>query len=920
MRRDMKPSVERDETTMTPLRSSGDATAARGRLTLCLGIVPGVATASQLAATILRIHRRRPPDKMAFLMVPNAESETQTRDLLRAQGFAGDLLFSSDVDDVLAVRPDVVVVEDILEANPSGSRHHYRYQDVEELRASGVSVWVAVSVTQLTMARDVVRRYTGILPRNTISDNFLSTAHDIEIIDVEPSELIDRRRQGEFRLRAVSAALFTLDALGALRDLAREVKRESTLREASPDQEAAPMLGVPATVGRILVVLTRAASPERLVRAGQRLADAAGIPWTVVFDEAAVRDGAMRRETDDETSVALRLAEALGAEIVALDGLERAERVMDYARAHQVTDIVIGRPRVRGIRRLFRRPLADRLADGSGDIAVHLIGDAAVGGERVMLTWRIDEDRPWFHEYVVGALAAFVAAGFIRITQSVVPPETLSIVMLMAVLYAATAYGLAAALFTSVLGVVLFNYFFLPPLHDFVITTPANVLLLAVFVVMAGITSNLAGRLHDQAVTARRRERNTAALFRLAREMATAPMEDVLKAVARQLDEILSVRSSLFLPTGAAITRREGAGKETRNEAVAPRAAEEGVELVYPPQMHLRSRDDEAVQWAFAEGRPAGPGTGMYDDACCVFWPLRSPRGVVGVLGLSGVRAEHMQDIQFRRRLESLAGLAAVAIERMMLSREIEEARFTARTESLRSALLSSISHDLRTPLASIIGSATSLLSFGRTYDESVRQDLLRTILEEAERLNRFVGNLLQMTKLESGAIAPKRQWIDADDLIDTTVERLERRLQGHRVVTDVTPLLPPLNVDFVLMENVLTNLLDNAVKYSPPGSTITLRAYQDGDNVCLEVSDEGVGIAKEDHTHVFDKFFRVYAKDSVVAGTGLGLAICKGIVETHGGTLELESPGLNQGTTFRICLPLQPLPQEYKPEGTEDA
>lgn len=288
---------------------------------------------------------------------------------------------------------------------------------------------------------------------------------------------------------------------------------------------------------------------------------------------------------------------------------------------------------------------------------------------------------------------------------------------------------------------------------------------------------------------------------------------------------------------------------------------------------------------------------------------------------------------------------AAVAIERMMLSREIESARFTAQTESLRSALLSSISHDLRTPLASIIGSATSLLSFGRTYDESVRLDLLRTILEEAERLNRFVGNLLQMTKLESGAITPKRQWIDVDDLIGTTLERMERRLHSHRVVTEIEPLLPPLNVDFVLMENVLTNLLDNAVKYSPPGSTITVRAARrhaesGDDTLCLAITDQGVGIAPEDHAHVFDKFFRVYAKDSVIAGTGLGLAICKGIVETHGGTLDLESQGelesqepesqepksqgpksqgRQRGTTFRVLLPLPPLPKETHPEGSEN-
>lgn len=902
-----------------------------GRLTLVLGIVPGVATAPVLAASVLRGAVR--PRVLAALMVPGGEGEARLHEALRAEGHDGPVTISGDIDEVLAAAPDAVLVEDLLELNPSGSRHVARHQDVVELLDRGIAVHAGVSVTQLRAARELMRRYTGILPRNTVPEDVVSRAGELELVDVPPAVLQERRAQGDRRLAATGTALFSAEALAALRAMALDITRRKvslSLRAGETAENAGPENGSAdaSLSGRVLVLLADAAAPDRLVRAGHRLAEATTAPWAVAHvaadlpahDTAAAPAAASQRQDSGEThrrdeEDALRLADALGAEIVSLAAADVVEGVMDYARAHGVTDIVVGRPPRGGLGRLLSRPLADRLTEAAGPIAVHMVGDARAASERVLLTWRIDQDRPWFHEYFVSAVAAVVAAGVVRLIQPLVPAQTLSVILLMAVLYSATAYGFAAALFTSVLSVGLYNIFFLPPVLEFKMAAAENVLLLAVFSLVGGITANLAGRLHDQAATAYRRERNTAALFRLAREVATAPTPgDVLKAVVHQLDEILGVRSSLYLPPPAD-RGRSPAHRTPQGASPVP---------AYPPRPPPAPRDREAIDWVHAQGRPAGPGTGTYEDATALYWPLRTPHGEIGVLALSGLTVEVSRQPQFRRRLESLSGLAAVAIERMMLSREIESARFTAQTESLRSALLSSISHDLRTPLASIIGSATSLLSFGRTYDEAVRQDLLRTILEEAERLNRFVGNLLQMTKLESGAITPKRQWIDVDDLVGTTLERMERRLQEHHVVTEIEPLLPPLNVDFVLMENVLTNLLDNAVKYSPAGSTITVRGHRRDGQVCLEVADEGVGIAPDDHAHVFDKFFRVYAKDSVVAGTGLGLAICKGIVETHGGTLDLESQGPDsregaRGTTFRILLPQQPLPEEYRSEGSEN-
>lgn len=726
-----------------------------GALTMCLGVVPGVATLPVVARGTLRA--RPQVGRLAVLMVPNADVAAQTRAALTEAGFAGPLLFTASLDDVLDFAPDLVLVQDLLESNPSGSRHLTRRQDVEELRAAGLPVAAAAAVTQFRAARGVVRHHTGILPRNTLPDSLINEADRIDFIDVAAAVLLDRRSRGDVRLRAVPEALCAPEALAALRELGQDIARRSGGTASGAEGELA---------GRVLVLLGQGTSPERLIRAGHRLAEAAGARWSV----ASLLD----LETDGSTDLpeALRLAERLGAEVIDLGGDQPpagqalADRIIAHAHGHHVTDIVIGRPAVRGLSRLFGRPLADRLSGAAAGVAIHMVSDSPPRPWRPVVPWRIGAGRWWWSGAAIATLATAAAAGAIHLAQGLMPPDTLSIIMLMPVLYAATALGLGVAIYTAVLGVAVFNVLFLPPVWEFTPLAPENVLLLGLFILVAGLTANLSKRLHDQAATAQRREHDTAALFRLAREIATAPTpEDVLKAVVRQLDEILGLNSTLFLPA-----------PEGRTEAPPP------LRPAHPPARPVSAREAEALAWVTAHGRPAGTGTGTFDDCAALFWPLRTPHGAVGVLGLDDIPEDTARQPGFRRRLESLAGLAAVAIERMMLSREIEAARFTAQTESLRSALLSSISHDLRTPLASIIGSATSLLSFGRTYDEAVRDDLMRTILEEAERLNRFVGNLLQMTKLESGAIVPKRQWIDVDDLVATTLDRMERRLRGHHV------------------------------------------------------------------------------------------------------------------------------------------
>ena len=405
---------------------------------------------------------------------------------------------------------------------------------------------------------------------------------------------------------------------------------------------------------------------------------------------------------------------------------------------------------------------------------------------------------------------------------------------------------------------------------------------------MAVLTSNLAVQVRDQAEAARRREKRTAALYALSRQLASAAgIDEVSTAIVEQVAGVLGSPVILLLP-------------ETDQLRLC---------ASNPSGMVINENELAAATWSWRHNQPAGHGSETLPGAEWFYQPLATAHGTVGVIGLHFEGQETGLAPDQRRLLEALAGQAAVAIERTNLAQDMAQARLLAETERLRSALLSSLSHDLRTPLAAIIGAASSLLSYGQDYDENARRDLLQTIQEEAERLNRFVANLLDMTRLESGVLQLNRQWIEIADVIGSTLARMENRLREHRLDVHVEPALPLLSLDFVLIEQVLINLLDNAIKYAPPGTLIAVRAYRMGDIVCVDVSDEGPGVPPEDLERIFDKFYRVKQGDKYGAGTGLGLSICRGIVDAHGGHISAHLTPGRPGTIFTMSFPIQPAP-----------
>ncbi|MGI4942015.1 MAG: DUF4118 domain-containing protein, partial [Janthinobacterium lividum] len=490
-------------------------------------------------------------------------------------------------------------------------------------------------------------------------------------------------------------------------------------------------------------------------------------------------------------------------------------------------------------------------------------------------------------------LAVAAALGVALLLRQVLGVTSVALVFLMAVLASAVSFGLAASLLACLLSVLAYNFFFLPPLYTLAVADPENVVTLVVFTVVAVVASNLTARMRVQAVVARGRARTTEELYQFSRKLAGAvSLDDVLWATVHQVALMLGLRVVLLLPAGGGLAVQAG----------------------FPPEDELDDADLGAARWTWEHNRPAGRGADTLPGAKRLFLPMQTGRGAVGVLGLDRDEPGPLLTPDKHRLLDALSDQAALALERVNLARDVDAARLQAETDRLHSALLTSLSHDLRTPLASILGCATSLSSQQAVLDEAARAQMLGTIQEEAERLNRFIGNLLDMTRLEAGHLVLAPGLADLSDVVGAVLRRARAILSSHPVAVELQPGLPMLAIDMVLLEQVLFNLLDNAAKYSPPGSHVQVGAWRDGGTVRIQVLDEGEGIPTAGLEHVFDKFYRVHGADRKRAGTGLGLAICRGFVEAMGGTIKAANRADRAGAAFTISLPV---PEQ--PAATED-
>jgi two-component system sensor histidine kinase KdpD len=867
----------------------------RGRLKIFLGAAPGVGkTYEMLHAAQAR--RRDGTDVVVGVVETHGRRETEALIegleviLHQRVEYKGHLLAEMDLDAILERRPQLVLVDELAHTNAPGSRHPKRYLDVEELIAAGIDVFTTLNIQHVESLNDIVARITRIRVRETVPDSILDHADDIEVIDLSPEDLIKRLREGKVyvprQAERASRHYFSQGNLTALRELALRRTAQRVDEQLLSHMRAHAIAGPWAAGERILVCASEAPSTAGLIRYARRVAERLQVPWTAIYVETA-RTQRLTDPERDRIADFLRLAERLGAATITIPGRNIAEEVVAYATANNITQIVIGKSNRSRWFEMVHGSVVHELVRKTESISVHVISSddgESVPPKSVQTHPRVEPVR--MAHYLGSVAAVAVALGIGLLLTQFIAVQSISLVFLTAVIASAIAWGLWPSLFTAVLSMLAYNFFFLPPLYTLTVADPENVLALFCFLILALIVSNLTARTRSQMVTARSRAKTTAELYAFSRKVAgIGALDDLLWATAYQISSMLKVRTVLLMPA------RVGDGLE--------------VATGYPPEDQLDSADMAAARWTWDRNHPAGRGADTLPGGRRLFLPLRTGSGPVGVIGIDRDAPGPLMTPDERRLLDALCDQAAIAIERISLAKGLDEARVLAETERLRAALLTSISHDLRTPLASIIGTVSSLRSFPEKYGAADREELLATLQEEAERLNRFVSNLLDMTRLESGAVELRLELIDVSEIVGSALQRAGNVLAGHRVEIDIEPGLPMLRLDAVLFEQVLFNLLDNAAKYSPVGGRIDIRASRDGELVEIEVVDEGPGIPPSDFERIFDKFYRVQAQDRRRAGTGLGLAICRGFVEALGGWIVARNRRDRSGAVFMIRMPV---------------
>jgi len=883
---------------MDPQKETGSRPrSGRGKLTVFLGATPG---AGKSFAMLQAAQRRRATGSDVVVGAINTHGRPETERLLEGMErlshrpspiSGGGVSDALDLDAAIARRPSLLIVDELARPNPAASRHPRRWQDVEELLGAGISVFATLNVYEIESLKDVAYRVTEVIVEETVPDRIVEQADEMVLIDLTPGELLERLAEGKVHLPGPEPErdrrLFRPGNLMALRELAlrrtadhvdgrmRRYMRDQAIQTTWPVTE------------RVLACISPSPHAARVVRAAKRLADALRAEWLVVFVETPWYQG-LGESGRVRIADTLRLAEQLGAETRVLSGERVPEEVLAFARTRNVSKIVVGKPVQPAWQRLLFGSIADALIRGSGETDVYVISGEEpshlpyVSPPRIRGARWVDYGRPFVMVGICTAISLFI---FPYIAHS-----TLVLVYLLGVVAVAARSGPGPSILGCILSVGAFDFFFVPPYFTFAVAETQDLLTFGAMFIVALVISGLTVRIRWLAESARQRERRTAALYAMSRDLASArEVSGILKVSARHIREVFRGQVAVLFPDASGGLRPEPVGED----------------LFVPG-----SRELDLSRWVYLQQQPAGLGTGTSPEAEVLCLPLIASRGTLGVLILRPDNPKLMATPEQVHELETFCSQVALALERAQLATEAQQAQVRVETESMRSSLLSSVSHDLRTPLASITGTASSLLEGEALLDSATRKVLLETLYEEAERLNRLVRNLLDMTRLQSGALQVSKQWHPLEEVIGAALGRMEKPLRGRPVATQVPQDLPLVPIDDVLIEQVLINLLENAVKYTPAGSAIALTARVGEGMVTVEVADRGTGVPSGDEARLFEKFYR--GRSSTSRGAGLGLAICRGIVEAHGGRIWAENRS-GGGASFQFTVPITGRPPDME-------
>ena len=839
----------------------------RGKLKIFLGASAGV---GKTYAMLSEAHEQkdRGVDVVIGYVETHGRKETEALVIgldalpLRQIEHKGISLSEFDLDAALSRHPQLLLVDELAHTNAPESRHPKRYLDVEELLRSGIDIYTSLNIQHLESLNDIVTQITGIQVRETIPDSFFDLADEVEVIDIPPKALIQRLKEGKVyvpqQVEHAIQGFFREGNLTALRELAlrRTADRVDAQMQSYRSEQAIDQLW--AAKERILVCIAPNQLSMRLVRVARRMAESLHADVLAVYVES---DRQVKRSEQEQSNVqdALRLAEELHMELVLLSGHDIVGEVIRLAQRRNVTQIVVGKPIKPKWKEMVFGSVVNELVRHSGDINIHVItGEAASprSGPKPPVKSRASVKS---YSFAVGVnVAATLLCFVVHHYYQHAGQSNLIMIYLLASAFVSSRFGAEEAFVSALLGVAAFDFFFVQPYYSFSISDTQYIF---TFLVMLGVSlliSTLTQRMRGQADSAAARERRTAALYTLSRQLVKSRSKrEISKATCDSVRDVLDCESSIFMPDE---NRRLSAMAWSNQKNESP------------------AMDIAVAEWTFKHGEPAGIGTDTLPGSDALYIALKGAGDPVGVLAVRPTRRDVIDIVQMDL-LQAFADQAAVALERALLAKESHNARLEVETERLRNTLLSSVSHDLRTPLTAIAGAASTLLH-GEAAPEQ-QKELVQTIYEESDHLNRLVRNLLDMTRLESGELRLNLEWQSAEELIGSAVRRTEVVLAKHLVKVEVEPNLPLLKVDGTLIEQVLINLLENAGRHSPAGSAVELRATKSGGFVRFEIADNGPGIAIGDEERIFEKFQKGPASSSV--GFGLGLAICRGILRAHG-------------------------------------
>jgi two-component system, OmpR family, sensor histidine kinase KdpD len=865
----------------------------RGKLKIFFGMAPGVGKTYAMLQAARRAATEQ-VDVIVGYVEPHARPETHALvlglDLMprRIVHYHGKATEEFDLEAALARKPELILVDELAHTNAEGSTHPKRWQDIEDLLAAGINVYTTLNVQHLESLNDVVAQVTSIPVRETVPDHVFEQADEVELVDLAPDDLIERLREGKVYVSAqASRALenfFRKGNLFALRELALRKTAERVNEQAIGYRQEHDVSRIWAISERLLVCVGPSPMSAKLVRATRRLATSLRAPWVALHVELE-RAKILSPADQVRLEANLRLAEELGASVDTTYGVHFADAVLKYSHRHNITKIVVGKSRMTRWQELFRGAFVNDLIRRSGDTDIYVIsGEAEPPLEhKPVVEKKPTQWTPYFGAMTAVGLCTLISFGLFQLFEA----TNLAMVYLACVVVVSLVWGRGPSVLATILGVAAFDFFFVKPYNTFAVTDTQYVITFAVMLVTGLVISALASRVYLQTNAIRDREQRTAALFALSRELTRLPTQaTVSQATQRILRDSLAVQSWIIVrhPDGTLAPADGAAGSAS-------------------PQKH-----DGVVRWVFDHQKPAGQGTDTLPGTEGTYLPLLGADGLVGVIGVQPLDHESRLSNSQLKLFEAFAGQVAMAFERCNLAVQAEKVRLQMETERLRNTLLSAVSHDLRTPLTGITGAASLLVEGNSQLTAEARRDLANSILDESDRLNRLVANLLDMTRLEAGAIQLQPVLQPLEEVVGVVLSRLERQLRHHPVTTNLPADLPPAMIDGLLIQQVLVNLLDNAAKFSPPGTPIDLSASVRNNELAVEVADRGPGIPPAEIDRIFEKFYRIDGQSS--SGTGIGLSICRGIVEMHHGKICAENrPG--GGAIFRFTLPLRPTPSK---------